>query len=163
MKATGLIRRIDDLGRVVIPKEIRRTLHIHEGDALEIFMTDDGEDLGVIFKKHTFAQDISSELKSVLTVLRGQNPNAWFYAIDADGFPLWHASVEEYELEIARNALLYRNYQEGHHDKQTIMAVPVIADGEVWVCLLASTSADANEIRSSMRAFARYLALTAEA
>ena len=38
MKATGIIRRIDDLGRVVIPKEIRRTLHIHEGDPLEIFV-----------------------------------------------------------------------------------------------------------------------------
>ena len=37
MKATGIVRRIDDLGRVVIPKEIRRSCHIHEGDPLEIF------------------------------------------------------------------------------------------------------------------------------
>lgn len=42
MKATGIVRRIDDLGRVVIPKEIRRTLAIREGDALEIYTTDDG-------------------------------------------------------------------------------------------------------------------------
>lgn len=41
MKATGIIRRIDDLGRVVIPKEIRRTLGIHEGDPLEIFLHED--------------------------------------------------------------------------------------------------------------------------
>ncbi len=40
MKATGIIRRIDDLGRVVIPKEIRRTLKIREGDPLEIFIED---------------------------------------------------------------------------------------------------------------------------
>lgn len=40
MKATGIIRRIDDLGRVVIPKEIRRTLKIREGDSLEIFIED---------------------------------------------------------------------------------------------------------------------------
>ena len=47
MKATGIVRRIDDLGRVVIPKEIRRTLRIREGDPLEIFTSNDGE---VIFK-----------------------------------------------------------------------------------------------------------------
>ena len=43
MKATGIVRRIDDLGRVVIPKEIRRTMRIREGDPLEIFTTGDGE------------------------------------------------------------------------------------------------------------------------
>ena len=44
MKATGIVRRIDDLGRVVIPKEIRRTLRIREGDPLEIFTDREGED-----------------------------------------------------------------------------------------------------------------------
>ena len=48
MKATGIVRRIDDLGRVVIPKEIRRTMRIREGDPLEIYTDADGE---VIFKK----------------------------------------------------------------------------------------------------------------
>jgi AbrB family transcriptional regulator (stage V sporulation protein T) len=43
MKATGIIRRIDDLGRVVIPKEIRRSLGIKEGDPMEIFTTREGE------------------------------------------------------------------------------------------------------------------------
>ena len=42
MKATGIVRRIDDLGRVVIPKEIRRTMNIREGDPLEIFTTNEG-------------------------------------------------------------------------------------------------------------------------
>ena len=50
MKATGIVRRIDDLGRVVIPKEIRRTMRIREGDPLEIYTTKDGE---VIFKKYS--------------------------------------------------------------------------------------------------------------
>ena len=50
MKATGIVRRIDDLGRVVIPKEIRRTMRIREGDPLEIFTNKDGE---VIFKKYS--------------------------------------------------------------------------------------------------------------
>ena len=43
MKATGIVRRIDDLGRVVIPKEIRRTMRIREGDPLEIYTDSDGE------------------------------------------------------------------------------------------------------------------------
>ena len=50
MKATGIVRRIDDLGRVVIPKEIRRTMRIREGDPLEIYTDRDGE---VIFKKYS--------------------------------------------------------------------------------------------------------------
>ncbi len=50
MKATGIVRRIDDLGRVVIPKEIRRTMRIREGDPLEIYTDIDGE---VIFKKYS--------------------------------------------------------------------------------------------------------------
>lgn len=50
MKATGIVRRIDDLGRVVIPKEIRRTMRIREGDPLEIYTDREG---GVIFKKYS--------------------------------------------------------------------------------------------------------------
>lgn len=50
MKATGIVRRIDDLGRVVIPKEIRRIFRIREGDPLEIFTGKEGE---VIFKKYS--------------------------------------------------------------------------------------------------------------
>ena len=50
MRATGIVRRIDELGRVVIPKEIRRTLRIRDGDPLEIFTDRDGE---VIFKKYS--------------------------------------------------------------------------------------------------------------
>ena len=49
MKATGIVRRIEDLGRVVIPKEIRRTLRIKEGDPMELFTTKEGE---VVFKKY---------------------------------------------------------------------------------------------------------------
>lgn len=66
MKATGIVRRIDDLGRVVIPKEIRRTMRIREGDPLEIFTERDGE---VIFKKYSpigelgdFASDYAETL-----------------------------------------------------------------------------------------------------
>jgi AbrB family transcriptional regulator (stage V sporulation protein T) len=56
MKATGIVRRIDDLGRVVIPKEIRRTMRIREGDPLEIYTDNDGE---VIFKKYSPIGELS--------------------------------------------------------------------------------------------------------
>lgn len=57
MKATGIVRRIDDLGRVVIPKEIRRMMNIKEGEALEIFT----EDKKVIFQKYTVPEETISE------------------------------------------------------------------------------------------------------
>ena len=55
MKATGIVRRVDDLGRIVIPKEIRRTLRIREGDPLEIYTEKDG---GVIFRKYSPMSDL---------------------------------------------------------------------------------------------------------
>ena len=57
MKATGIVRRIDDLGRVVIPKEIRRTMRIREGDPLEIYTGKDGE---VVFKKYSPMGELSA-------------------------------------------------------------------------------------------------------
>ena len=56
MKATGIVRRIDDLGRVVIPKEIRRTMRRREGDPLEIFTSHSGE---VVFKKYSPVGDLN--------------------------------------------------------------------------------------------------------
>lgn len=70
MRATGIVRRIDDLGRVVIPKEIRKTLRIREGDPLEIFTAKDGE---VILKKYSpigelneFSQEYAETLGEIL-------------------------------------------------------------------------------------------------
>ena len=60
MKATGIVRRIDELGRVVIPKEIRRTLRIREGDPLEIFTDHDGE---VVLKKYSPIGEIAAIAK----------------------------------------------------------------------------------------------------
>ena len=72
MKATGIVRRIDDLGRVVIPKEIRRTLRIREGDPLEIFTDREG---GVILKKYSpigeltdFAKDYAEVYNKLLDI-----------------------------------------------------------------------------------------------
>lgn len=67
MKATGIVRRIDDLGRVVIPKEIRRTLRIREGDPLEIFTDKDGE---LIFKKYSPIGELSDFASQLCDSLR---------------------------------------------------------------------------------------------
>lgn len=66
MKATGIVRRIDDLGRVVIPKEIRRTMRIREGDPLEIYTSNDGE---VIFKKYSAISEISENATQVAEIM----------------------------------------------------------------------------------------------
>ncbi len=80
MKATGIIRRIDDLGRIVIPKEIRRILRLREGDPMEIFIQDNG----VCFQKYSpigelaeFAQEYADSLYDVTghTVLIGDRDN----------------------------------------------------------------------------------------
>ena len=66
MKATGIVRRIDDLGRVVIPKEIRRTMRIREGDPLEIYTNSDGE---VIFKKYSAVSEMSENAVYVADIM----------------------------------------------------------------------------------------------
>lgn len=66
MKATGIVRRIDDLGRVVIPKEIRRTLRIREGDPLEIFTDNEGQ---VILKKYSPVGELSAFVKEYADAL----------------------------------------------------------------------------------------------
>jgi len=66
MKATGIVRRIDDLGRVVIPKEIRRTMRIREGDPLEIYTSNEGE---VIFKKYSAISELSGGTTQVAEVI----------------------------------------------------------------------------------------------
>lgn len=69
MRETGIIRRIDDLGRVVVPKEIRRNLHIHEGDALEIFLQDDM----VCYKRRPGETDLNMLLSDLNSALDGSN------------------------------------------------------------------------------------------
>lgn len=66
MKATGILRRMDDLGRVVIPKEIRRNLRIHEGDALEIYTDEDM----VCFKRYCPQGEWQEDLKKIEEEIR---------------------------------------------------------------------------------------------
>lgn len=67
MRATGIVRRVDDLGRIVIPKEVRRQLRIKEGDPLELYTTKEGE---VVFKKYSYCDEKDwSKAKSIVKVL----------------------------------------------------------------------------------------------
>ena len=66
MKSTGIVRRIDDLGRVVIPKEIRRTLEIKEGDALELYT----EGRAVCFKKYDTTINLKEAVADVMTSIQ---------------------------------------------------------------------------------------------
>lgn len=75
MKATGIIRRVDDLGRVVIPKEIRRNLGIREGDPLEIFT--DGK--AVCFQKYSLLAEYVSTAKTLIDTLRKQGVKCALY------------------------------------------------------------------------------------
>ena len=73
MKATGIVRRIDDLGRIVIPKEIRNSLHINEGDPMEIFLDETG---GVVFQKYEVYDDLYDVLADAAEDIEANNPDS---------------------------------------------------------------------------------------
>lgn len=80
MKATGIVRRIDDLGRVVIPKEIRRTMRIREGEPLEIFVDREGE---VILKKYSPIGELSEFAQEYADAL-SEETNHGVFVLDRD-------------------------------------------------------------------------------
>jgi stage V sporulation protein T len=76
MMATGIVRRIDDLGRIVIPKELRRRMGIHENDPLEIFMSEDGK--GIVLQKYN-TENASSLLKQAIDLLEEDSSDNQVY------------------------------------------------------------------------------------
>ena len=155
MKATGIVRRIDDLGRVVIPKEIRRTMRIREGDPLEIFTDRDGE---VIFKKYSpigeltaFAAQYAETLHKTcdLSVIICDRDSV----VACAGVPKKEygdkSLSEELEAIIeARGLYVYRAGQDkinpirdgGSHFVSS--AMPIISEGDIVGCVAALSSAD---------------------
>lgn len=155
MKATGIVRRIDDLGRVVIPKEIRRTLKIREGDPLEIFTLPSGE---VVFKKYSpvgeislFASQYADVLYKVIslpTLICDRD-----HVIAASGVPKKDyidkgitASLNTYMDN--RQSFLYRNGLispltpvDGISDVAAVM-YPIIASGDVFGAVVMLRSSD---------------------
>ena len=161
MKATGIVRRIDDLGRVVIPKEIRRTMRIREGDPLEIFTDREGE---VILKKYSPISELSEFADEYVEAIY-ENTNFPCMICDRDGVvAVSGTSKKEYldkrvspELEkIIEERQVYHNNQ----DKKSIriiseeldpekyvsqVIIPIIAHGDpIGAIILSSDESDSN-------------------
>lgn len=143
MKATGIVRRIDDLGRVVIPKEIRRTLRIREGDPLEIFVDRDGE---VILKKYSpigelgdFAKEYAESLfestghitmisdrDSIIAISGGSKKE---YMEKSVG-PIVEDCMENRKTAIETNSGEYDIIKEMNETYSSYVIAPIIAGGD---------------------------------
>ncbi len=157
MKATGIVRRIDDLGRVVIPKEIRRTMRIREGDPLEIYTDREGE---VIFKKYSPIGELSGFAAQYAETLY-KTCNLAVIISDRDGV-IAHAGVSRKEygdkplsdgLETVMEGRGMYRYREGGERFSPIAdgsshyvscAMPIVSDGDVVGCVasLCETGSD---------------------
>lgn len=144
MKATGIVRRIDDLGRVVIPKEIRRTMRIRKGDPLEIYTDNNGE---VIFKKYSpigemsefanqIADSISIAISAPIVVLDRD------HCIAASGIS--KREVLERRITTRTEELLEKRIKFTHGskkaeefeplegvDRNAMILVPIISNGDI--------------------------------
>ncbi len=141
MKATGIVRRIDDLGRVVIPKEIRRTMRIREGDPLEIFTSGDGE---VIFKKYSPMGEMASFSADYVSAVAEATKLAVIICdrdrcIAAAGAPkkdLLEKSVSGDLEKICEERKIYTNenntvYALEGCDRKICIAAPIISAGDI--------------------------------
>jgi AbrB family transcriptional regulator (stage V sporulation protein T) len=154
MKATGIVRRIDDLGRIVIPKEIRRTLRIKEGDPLEIFTDREGE---VIFKKYSPISELQSFAAEYADTLQ-KTAGMPIFICDRDSIiTVSGASKREYtDRKISRSleeiiesrALYLRGSgketisitDDGSH--YVSCAMPILAEGDIIGCIISGWQYD---------------------
>ena len=149
MKATGIVRRVDDLGRIVIPKVIRRTLRIREGDPLEIYTEKDG---GVIFRKYSPMGDLQ-EFAAQMCEAIGSNTGRIAAVADRDsiialsGAPKRELMDKPNSPELDRLMEQRKNYrlQEGEKpirasegsDKYHLgVAAPILSQGDLMGCVM---------------------------
>lgn len=149
MKATGIVRRVDDLGRIVIPKEIRRTLRIREGDPLEIYTEKDG---GVIFRKYSPMGDLQ-EFASQMCESIGSATGRIAAVADRDSIIALHGAPKRElmdkpnspELEKLMEQRKNYLYQSGDApiratevtDKYHLgAAAPILSQGDLMGCVL---------------------------
>ena len=148
MKATGIVRKIDDLGRVVIPKEIRRTMRIREGDPLEIFTEKDGE---VIFKKYSPVGELS-EFAGAMAETLYKTVGCGVAVADRDAFISVYGAPKRTVLDKRVSAELERVmedrgvYQHKNGEKTLPMteeggytvgtAAPIVSEGDVMGCIV---------------------------
>ena len=149
MKATGIVRRIDDLGRVVIPKEIRRTMRIREGDPLEIYTDKEG---GVIFKKYSLMGglgDFTGQMCETINKTTGRVAviTDRDSCIAVSGVPRRELSEKRIspELEGLMEGRQIYQYRPGERamplceegDKYTVAtAAPILSEGDVLGCVV---------------------------
>ncbi len=161
MKATGIVRRIDDLGRVVIPKEIRRTMRIREGDPLEIYTAKDGE---VIFKKYSpigdmgqFADEYCATLQTVSGFPCVITDKEMVIAAGGKGRTVGKTLSAEFE-EIIESR---RPFQAGDRpvglikngeENDVVLSHPIMAEGDILgtVTMLRSPDKEAGETESKL-------------
>ncbi|MBJ6361271.1 stage V sporulation protein T [Paenibacillus sp. GCM10012307] len=143
MKATGIVRRIDDLGRVVIPKEIRRTLRIREGDPLEIFVDRDGE---VILKKYSpigelgdFAKEYAESLfestnhitmisdRDTIIALAGASKKEY---LDKQIGQLLESCMENRKTVAESSSTTQELVKDNNETYTSLVAAPIIAGGD---------------------------------
>ena len=150
MKATGIVRRIDDLGRVVIPKEIRRTMRIREGDPLEIYTDREGE---VIFKKYSpigeltgFAAQYAETLHktcSMAVVICDRDAVIASAGVSKREYSDRKISKELEEIIERRNLYTYREAGEKIYVTEDAgshyigCAMPIITEGDIIGCVAA--------------------------
>ncbi|MCD7811354.1 MAG: AbrB/MazE/SpoVT family DNA-binding domain-containing protein [Ruminococcus sp.] len=175
MKATGIVRRIDDLGRVVIPKEIRRTMRIREGDPLEIYTNSDGE---VIFKKYSainemsenavYVADIMYKIAGCPVLIFDKDHVVASAGVSRKEFAERRVTAQLEELMESRGQ--YFKTREANQklygaegiDRAAIAALPIISAGDIAgavVFLESSQNAEASELQKSLiNAAAQFLA-----
>ena len=156
MRATGVVRRIDDLGRIVIPKEIRRTMRMREGDPLEIFTGQGGE---IIFKKYSmmaelglFCQNYADSLYRVsgLHCVIFDSDRVIAYTGSGKKDVIGLAASREIEDMLRQRASYFRQYASekellpyAHSEHKVVGATPIIAAGDgVGVVALVSDGDD---------------------
>ena len=137
MKATGIVRRVDDLGRIVIPKEIRRTLRIREGDPLEIYTEKDG---GVIFRKYSPMGDLQDFAAQICESI-GANTGRIAAVSDRDSIIALSGAPKRELKEQWRN---YRYVSgdsliratEGSDKYHLGVAAPILSQGDLMGCVM---------------------------
>lgn len=155
MKATGIVRRIDDLGRVVIPKEIRRTMRIREGDPLEIFTDHEGE---VIFKKYSPIGELSSfavqyadtlsRVCSMAVVICDRDSVIACGGLSKKDFLEVRISqeterlVEERSLYVHKEGEAFFGIVDSVNQWQVSCLMPIISEGDVVGCVASLTDTD---------------------
>lgn len=149
MKVIGITRRMDDLGRVVIPKEIRTNMHIREGDPLELFI----ENGGVLFKKYPALSPLASHAAHIQKVL---NINGIFASIFDDSRllcgprPYGISETPDEWFNIRNGATEWKG--------KSLFVTPIIAEGEVigFICYKNDKESAHDMIRLSAQFLAQF-------